>query len=80
MFVLFIKTRRSETGNWQAKATVLEIDVVKETGDQIIKDISSQNMSLLSVKCIANYFSSLSFTFDFVFGQNFATQKYSVFT
>lgn len=37
---MFTKTWSIETGNKQAKANVLEIGVVKETRDQIMKDIS----------------------------------------
>ena len=42
---------------------MLEIDVDKEAMDQIMKDISFQNMSPLSAKCIANYSPSFSFAF-----------------
>lgn len=62
------KTRSSEARKAQAKAGVLEINIGREIMDQTMKDISFQNMSLLSLKCLAGYyFLSLSLAFCLCF-------------
>lgn len=57
------KIRSSETGKEWTRASVLENDIGKKAMDQIMKDISFQNMSHLAVKYIINYFPSLPFAF-----------------
>lgn len=62
------KPRSSEARKAQAKAGVLEINIGREIMDQTMKDISFQNMSLLSLKCLAGYyFLSLSLAFCLCF-------------